>query len=116
MADQDHRTRRAPPGGGLLSATRRIAGSASASPTGSVGGEQEAQRDEFAAPDSFDWSDSWGPVDRPDSDAASLSHQAATLGLQRTGFEDFHQRRTPRSARTAQTLQEAIQPRINKRT
>ena len=98
---------RTPPGGVLLSATRRIAGSASASPTRSVGGEQEAQRDEFAAPDSFHWSDSGSSAGRSDSDPASLPHQAATLGLQRSGFEDFHQRRTPRSARTTQALQEA---------
>src|ERR1700690_2160581 len=96
-----------PPGRVLLSATRRIAGSSSASPTRSVGGEQEAQRDEFAAPDSFDWSDPGSSAGRSDSDPASLPHQAATLGLQRSGFEDFHQRRTPRSTRTAQTLQEA---------
>ena len=81
--------------------------SASAGSTRSVGGEQEAQRDEIAAPDSFDRSDSGGSADCSDSDAASFSHQAATLGLQRSGFEDFHQRRIPRSARTAQTLQEA---------
>jgi hypothetical protein len=107
-SNQQEQLARAPPGGGLLSATRRIAGSSSASPTRSVGGEQEAQRDEFAAPDSFHWSDPGSSADRPNADAASLPHQAATLGLQRPGFEDFHQRRTPRSARTAQTIQEAI--------
>src|ERR1700690_3217409 len=96
-----------PPGGFLLWATRRIAGFSSASPTQFVGGEQEAQRDEFAAPDSFDWSDPSSSAGRSHSDPASLPHQAATLGLQRSGFEDFHQRRTPRSARTAQTIQEA---------
>jgi len=107
MAGQDHRSRRTPPGGVLLPATRRVAVDPPAGSTGSVGGEQEAQRSEFAAPDSFDRSDPCGPVDRPDSDAAPFSYEAATLGLQRPGFEDFHQRRTPRSARTSQTLQEA---------
>src|SRR6202142_268987 len=63
-------------------------------------------RHAFAAPDSFHWPDSGSSAGRSDSDPASLPHQAATLGLQRSGFEDFHQRRTPHSARTTQTLQE----------
>ncbi len=50
---------------------------------------------EVAAPDSFDRPDPSGSADRSDSDATSLSHQAATLGLQRFGFEDLRQRRIP---------------------
>ena len=80
---------------------------APASATRSVGGEQKARCDELAAPDSFDRSDSGGPAGCSDSDAASLSHQAATLGLQRSGFEDLHQRRIPLLAGTTQTLQES---------
>jgi len=91
-SNQQEQLARAPPGGGLLSATRRIAGSSSASPTRSVSGEQKALCDELAAPDSFHWSDPGSSAGRSDSDPASLPHQAATLGLQRTGFEDFHQR------------------------
>ena len=37
--------------------------------------------DEIAAPDSFDWTDSGSSADCSDADAASFSHQAATVGL-----------------------------------
>ena len=76
------------------------------SATRSLGREPEAQRDEFAAPDSFDRSDSGGAADRSDSNAASFSHQAATLGLQRSGFEDLQQRRIPLCRGTTPALQE----------
>src|ERR1700680_1138546 len=92
MAGQDYRGRRAPPGRVLLPAARRIADSAPASAPRSVRGDQKTRRDEIIASDSFDRSDSGGPADRSDSDAASLSHQTATLGLQRPGFEDLYQR------------------------
>src|SRR5229473_5461603 len=106
MARQDHRSRRAPPGRVLLQPARRFAGSASGSATRSVGGEPETQREEMAAPDSFDRSHSGGSADRSDADAASLSHQAATVGLQRFGVEDFHERGIPIRGGATETLQE----------
>jgi hypothetical protein len=106
MAGQDLRSRRAPPGRVLLLAARRPADFAAASAPGSFDGKQKTRRDETAAPDSFDRSDSSSPADRSDSDAPSLSHQAATLGLQRPGSKNLYQRGILHSARTAQTIQE----------
>ncbi len=51
-------------------------------------------------------SDSGGSIDCSDADAASLSHQAATVGLQRSGAGDPRQRAIPLRRRTAATLQE----------
>ena len=62
---------------------------------GSVDRESQAQRDEVAAPDSFGGTDSGGSADRSDSNAPSLSHQTATLGLQRFSFADLQQRGVP---------------------
>src|SRR5216684_5512681 len=106
MARQDQRTRRASPSGDLLPAVGRLAVVARASTTRSVGRRPETQRDEIAAPDSFDWTDSGRVVDCSDADAASFSHQATTVGLLWFGVEDFHQRGIPNRGGPTETLQE----------
>src|SRR5580700_386735 len=106
MARQDHRSRRASPCGDLLPAVGRLAVVARASTTRSVGGRPETQRDEIAAPDSFDWTHSSRSVDCSDADAASISHQAATVGLLWFGIENLHEWRIPNRGGPAETLQE----------
>src|ERR1700676_1630083 len=106
MAGQDHRSRRTSSGGDLLPAVGRIAVVARASTTRSVGGRPKTQRDEIAAADSFDWTDSGRSVDCSDADAASFSHQAATVGLLWFGIENFHERGIPNRGGPAETLQE----------
>ena len=103
---QDHRSRRASPGGDLLPAVGRIAVVARASTTRSVGRRPETQRDEIAAPDSFDWTDSGRSAHCSDADAASFSHQAATVGLLWFGIENLHERGIPNRGGPAETLQE----------
>ena len=76
-------------------AVRCVGYFAPASTAGSVDRESQAQRDEVAAPDSFDRTDSGGSADRSDSNAPSLWHQTATLGLQRLGSQDLQQRGVP---------------------
>src|SRR5256885_6715358 len=61
----------------------------------------------MAASDSIDWADSCGFADRSDSNAPSLSHQAATLGIRRFSFEDLQQRGVAFCGGTTQTLQDA---------
>src|SRR5579862_72484 len=106
MARQDQRSRRASPGGDLLPAVGRIAFVARASTTRSVGRRPEPQRDEIAAPDSCDWTDSGRSAHCSDADAASFSHQATTVGLLRFGIENFHQRGIPNRGGPTETLQE----------
>src|ERR1700674_1109480 len=106
MARQDHRSRRASPCGDLLPAVGRLAVVARASTTRSVGGRPETQGDEIAAPDSFDWTHSSRSVDCSDADAASISHQAAAVGLLWFGIENLHQRGIPNRGGPAETLQE----------
>src|ERR1022692_1217657 len=106
MARQDHRSRRASPGGDLLPAVGRIAVVARASTTRSAGRRPETQRDELAAPDSFDWTHSGRFVDCSDADAASFSHQASIVGLLWFGVEDFDQRGIPNCGGPAETFQE----------
>src|SRR5258708_7516489 len=90
MAGKDHGNRCAPSSRVLLPTARRAAGFAPGSATRSLGREPETRRAEIAAPDSFDRSDTRVSADRFDPDTASLSHQTAALGLQRSGFEDLH--------------------------
>src|SRR5450759_853031 len=106
MARQDHRSRRTSPGPDLLPATGRIAVVARASTTRSVGGRPKTQRDELAAPDSFDWTDSGSSAHCSDADATSFSHQAATVGLLWFGIENLHQRGIPNRGRPTETSQE----------
>src|ERR1700674_4261560 len=106
MARQDHRSRCTSPGGDLLPAVGRIAVVARASATRPVGGEPQTPRDELAAPDSFDWTDSGGSAHCSDADAASFSHQATTVGLLWVGIENLHERGIPNRGGPAETLQE----------
>jgi len=103
---QDYRSRRASPGGDLLLAVVHIAVVARASTTRSVNGRPKTQRDEIAAADSFDWTDSGRSVDCSDADAASLSHQAAAVGLLWFGTENLHERGIPLRGRSTETFQE----------
>ncbi len=102
----DHRSRRTSPGRDLLPTTGRVAVLAPAGTTGSAGREWKTWCGEIAAPDSFDWIDSRGTADCPDTDASSFSHQAATMGLQWLGFENLRQRRVPLRGRPVETIQE----------
>src|SRR5580698_5871626 len=106
MARQDHRSRRASPGRDLLPATGRVAVVTRASTTRSVGRRPETPRNEIAAPDSFDWTHSGGFVDCSDADAASFSHQAATVGLLWFSVANLHERGIPNRGGPAETLQE----------
>jgi hypothetical protein len=49
----------------------------------------------ITTPDSLHRPDSSGSADRADPDASSFPHQAATLGLQRSGLGDSNQCRVP---------------------
>ena len=70
----------------------RVAVVTRASTTRSVGRRPESPGDGIAAPDSFDWADSGRFADCSDADAASFSHQAATVGLLWFGIENLHER------------------------
>src|SRR5271167_3496993 len=71
---------------------------ATPAPTGSaraVSGESQASGHRKAATDSLSGADSLGAGGGLDPDPASFPQQAATVGLQRTGFGDPHQRGIP---------------------
>src|SRR5712692_546084 len=106
MARQDPRSRRAPAGRTLLPTTRRPAAGAPTSPERTVGRGEEAPCDEVATPDSWYWSASRGSLGGVDADTSSVSHQAATVDLQRAGVGDPRQRAVPRRGGTATTLEE----------
>src|SRR5216684_784498 len=82
---------RPPSGRATLPTTRSAAGSAPGSPPGTVGREPETSRDSRAAKDSIPRPGSSRLADRFAPDAPSFPHQAATLGLQRSGLGDAHQ-------------------------
>ena len=79
----------------LLSTVRRLGSSAPASATGAVGRGRETSRGWIAPTNSLDWPDSSSPADRAHPDTAPLPYQAATVGLQRPGAGDLHQRGIP---------------------
>src|SRR3984893_12737916 len=106
MAGQDHRSRRTSAGGDLLPAVGRIAVVARASTTRSIGRRPKTQRHDIAAADSFDWTDSGCPAHCSDADAASFSHQAATVGLLWFGIKTLHEWGIPNRGGPAETLQE----------
>jgi hypothetical protein len=62
---------------------------------------------EPALPDSVYRSDSSCSVDRADPDAASVSHEETTMGVQRFGSGDAQQWGIPLCARSTATIQEA---------
>src|SRR2546425_8259559 len=86
-----HGSWRPPSGRATLPTTRSAAGSAPGSPPGTVGREPETSRDSRAAKDSIPRPGSSRLADRFAPDAPSFPHQAATLGLQRSGLGDAHQ-------------------------
>src|ERR1700719_4194279 len=106
MARQNHRSRRASPGGDLLPAVGRIAVVARASTARSVGRRPETQRNEIAAPDSFDWTHSGCFAHCSDADAASVPNETATVGLLRFGIENLHERGIPNRGGPTETRQE----------
>src|SRR5258707_11447154 len=107
MVEQDHRSWRAPASGALLPTTRRPAAGAPTSPERTVGRGEEAPCYEVTTPDSWYWSASRGSLGGVDADASSVSHQTATVELQRAGVGDPRQRAVPRRGGTATTLKEA---------
>src|SRR6266478_4772953 len=106
MVEQDHGSRRAPAGGTLLPTTRRVAVFAPTSPERAVGRGSEAQRNEVATPDSWDWSAPGGSLGCVDADTPQIPHQAATVELQRACVGDPRQRAILHCRRTATTFQE----------
>src|SRR6266446_6503906 len=110
MVEQDQGSRRAPAGRTLLPTTRRPAAGAPTSSARAVGRSQEAPCDEIATPDSWYWSASGGSLGGVDADASSVSHQAATVELQRAGVGDPRQRAVPRRGGTATTFEETRHP------
>src|SRR6266550_10079 len=110
MARQDSRSRRAPAGRTLLPTTRRPAAGAPTSPERTVGRGEEAPCDEVATADSWYWSASGGSLGGVDADASSVSHQAATVELQRAGVGDPRQRAVPRRGGTTTTFEETRHP------
>ena len=74
--------------------------------TRTVSGGAQACHHREAATDSLSGSDSIGAAGGPDPDAASFPYQATTVGLQRTGVRDSHQRGIPFRRRSTATLEE----------
>jgi hypothetical protein len=81
VVEQDRGSRRAPAGRVLLPTARCSARFAPSRAAGSVDREPKTERNEITAPDSFDRADPSRCADRADPDAASVSHQAATVDL-----------------------------------
>jgi len=75
----------------VLSAVGWPAGVASTSAKGSARGEPQAGGNQAAAQNSLHRPDSGRSVDCADPDAASVSHQETTVGLQRFGVGDSQQ-------------------------
>src|SRR3989440_12129733 len=96
MVEQDQGSWRAPAGRTLLPTNRRPAAGAPTSPERAVGRGEEAPCDEVATADSWYWSASGGSLGGGDADASSVSHQAATVELQRGWVGDPRQRAVPR--------------------
>src|SRR5260370_23051578 len=91
MVESDQRTRRSARGRVVLSGTGWAAEVAPRSPARSIGGEPQAWRDGAAPPDSLYRSDSGCSADRADANAASISHQEATVGVQWLGSGNAQQ-------------------------
>src|SRR5919106_4149453 len=107
MVEQDHGTRRSPPSRVVLSAAGWAAEVTPGSTGRFVGGEPQAWRDEPAPGDSLYRCDSGRSADRADPDSAPVSHQKATVGVQRLGSGDAQQWGIPLRARTTAQIQEA---------
>jgi hypothetical protein len=96
----------APPGRVLLPTVRRSAALAPASTARVASREQQAPGQQIAAADSFDRTDSCGPVAGTDPNAASLSHQTPAVELQRPGARNPQQRGIPHGAWPVPAFQE----------
>src|SRR2546429_4133427 len=107
MVEQDQGTWRAPAGRTLLPTTRRPAAGAPTSPERTVGRGEEAPCDEVATADSWYWSASGGSHGGGDADASSVSHQAATVELQRAWVGGPRQRAVTRRGGPGTTLEES---------
>jgi len=104
MVEQDQGSWRAPAGRTLLPTTRRSAACAPTSPERAVGRGEEAPCNEVATPDSWYWSASGGSLGGVDADASSVSHQAATVDLQRAWVGDPRQLQRPKKPVTLRGL------------
>ena len=91
----------------VLTAIGLAAEVAPSSTVRSVGGEPQAWRNEPAPEDSLYRSDSGRSADRAAADAASVSHQETTVGLQRFGSGNAQQCRIPLRARSTAKIQAA---------
>ena len=107
MVEQDHGTRRSPAGRVVLSAVGWAAEVTTGSTARFVGGEPQAWRDEPAPGDSLYRCDSGRSADRADPDAAPVSHQEATVDVQRLGPGDAQQWGIPLRAGATAQIQEA---------
>src|SRR5215470_17093276 len=85
---------------------------AAASTAGTVGRESQVSDQHAAVSDSLHRADPIGPAGSADSDSPSFSHQAAVVGLQRTGPGDPNQRGILLCRRPAAALEETtVDPR-----
>jgi hypothetical protein len=107
VVGQDRRSGRAPASRVFLPTTRCSASVTAGSAEGSVGRESETERDQITAPGSFDRPDPSRSADRADPDPASVSQQATTVDIQRTGDQYARQCATPLRGRTTATFEEA---------
>src|ERR1700756_1519714 len=103
MVGQDRRARRSPTGRATLPATGCVGAFAAGSATRSAGGEPETSCGEITASDSLSGSDSFRIAGCAARDAASFSHQATAVGLQRIRTRDSRQRRIPLCERATAT-------------
>jgi len=110
MVGQDCRTGSSPASRAALPATGCVGAFAARSATRSAGGEPETSGGEITASDSLSGSDSLRVVGGTARDAASFSHQATAVGLQRIRTGDSRQRRIPLCERAP-----ATQPRASHR-
>ena len=106
MVEQDYRSGRTPSSRAFLPTTRRVAGFAPGSATGSIGREPETWSNEIALPGSLHRSDSGCSVDRAHPDTLPVPHQAATVELQRPWDTDSQQWGIPIRGRSVTPFQE----------
>src|SRR5246127_5888138 len=106
MAREDFGSRRTSSFRTLLPTVRRLGGIAPGGATRTLSGSTETSGHGITAADSCDWPHPRRSVDRSDTDAQSLPHQAAAVGLLWIGAEDVHQRRISFRRWPTQTLQE----------
>ena len=106
MALKDFGSRGTPSCRTLLPTVRCVGGIAPGDTTRTPRGSTETSGHGITAADSCDWSHPCRSVDRSDTDAQSLPHQAAAVGLLWISAEDVHQRRISLRRWPTETLQE----------